>query len=137
MPREPLYRLAADALLGIHVVFVLFVAGSLVLILVGKVRKWAWVRNIWFRMAHLAAIAFVVLQTWLGRLCPLTIWEMHLRERAGDATYHGSFIAHWLGELLYFDAPWWVFISAYTTFALLVVASWFWVRPVSPGRANQ
>ena len=125
------YRLAADALLALHVVFVLFVVVGLALILAGAWRGWDWVRNPWFRVAHLAAIGIVVLQAWLGRICPLTIWEMALRERAGDATYTGSFIAHWLQSLLYYEAPLWVFGIAYTAFGALVLASWAWVRPRS------
>ena len=123
------YRLAADALLALHVAFVLFVVVGLALILAGAWRGWGWVRNPWFRVAHLAAIGIVVLQAWLGRICPLTIWEMALRERAGDATYTGAFIAHWLQALLYYEAPLWVFGIAYTAFGALVVASWAWVRP--------
>ncbi len=123
------YRIAADALLALHVAFVLFVVVGLALILAGAWRGWGWVRNPWFRVAHLAAIGIVVLQAWLGRICPLTIWEMALRERAGDATYTGAFIAHWLQVLLYYEAPLWVFGIAYTAFGALVVASWAWVRP--------
>ena len=124
-----LYLLAADALLFLHVLFVAFVIFGLVLILIGKLRHWSWVRNAWFRIAHLAAIGVVVLQSWLGIICPLTIWEMALRERAGDAVYSGTFIAHWLESILYYQAPAWVFAVCYTVFAALVVVSWFWVRP--------
>ena len=124
-----LYRLLADLLLLVHVSFVVFVVAGLVLILTGGWLGWRWVRNRWFRIAHLAAIGVVVLQAWLGRICPLTTWEMALREKAGDATYEGAFIAHWLQALLYYDAPLWVFAVAYTAFGALVVASWFWVRP--------
>lgn len=124
-----LYLLAADAILFVHVLFVVFVVVGLLLILVGKWLSWAWVRNPWFRLAHVAAISVVVIQSWLGRICPLTVWETALRERAGQATYSGSFIAHWLESLLYYQAPAWLFVMAYTSFGLLVVASWFWVRP--------
>ena len=123
------YLLAADALLFSHVMFVAFVVFGLALILIGKVMGWLWVRNLWFRLAHLAAIAVVVLQSWAGVICPLTTWEMALRERAGSATYPGSFVSHWLEVLLYYQAPAWVFAVCYTVFGALVVASWFWVRP--------
>ena len=130
--------LAADALLLLHALFVLFVVVGLVLVVIGGLRQWAWVRNPWFRLVHLGAIAFVVLQSWAGRICPLTIWEMGLRARAGEGTYEGSFISHWMGELLYYDAPMWVFAVCYTVFAALVVGCWWWVRPRSlrsrPGR---
>ena len=69
------------------------------------------------------------MQSWLGVVCPLTTWEMALRRRAGDETYSGTFISHWLDALLYYEAPEWVFIGAYTAFALIVVVGWFWVRP--------
>ena len=124
-----LYLLAADLLLFTHVLFVAFVILGLVLVIVGKLADWSWVRNPWFRLAHLAAIGIVVLQSWLGAICPLTTWEMALRERAGEAVYTGAFIAHWLETVLYYRAPEWVFILAYTVFGALVVFCWFWVRP--------
>ncbi len=126
---EARWRLAADALLIVHALFVLFVVLGLALILAGGVRRWQWVRNPWFRMLHLAAIGVVVLQAWLGRICPLTLWENALRARAGDAVYAGSFIAAHVTALLYYDAPAWLFTAAYTAFAALVVATWWWVRP--------
>lgn len=129
MERDFLFHLAADLLLFGHVLFVAFVVLGLALIFVGKTLNWACVRNPWFRISHLAAIAIVVLQSWVGVICPLTTWEMALRERAGDVTYSGSFISHWLQTLLYYQAPAWVFTVCYTLFAALVVASWFWVRP--------
>ncbi|MDX1480704.1 MAG: DUF2784 domain-containing protein [Woeseiaceae bacterium] len=131
------YLLAADALLVLHVLFVAFVIGGLFVVLVGGTLGWRWIRNPWFRLAHLGAIGVVVLQAWLGRICPLTIWEMALRERAGDAVYAGSFVAHWLGELLYYRAPAWVFAAAYTAFAALVIASWFAVRPRPFGKCSE
>jgi len=121
--------LLADALLVAHVLFVLFVVIGLVLILVGKFAAWVWVRNPWFRVVHLVAIGVVAAQSWVGVICPLTTWEMALRERAGDVTYPGSFIAHWLEAILYYEAPAWVFTLCYTVFATVVVASWVWVRP--------
>lgn len=126
-----LFLFAADALLFTHVLFVAFVVSALALIIIGKFLEWSWVRNPWFRIAHLAAIGVVVLQSWLGVICPLTTWEMALRERAGEAAYSGSFISHWLETLLYYQAPKWVFIVSYTFFAGIVVVSWFWVRPRS------
>lgn len=123
------YAVLADAVLGLHVAFVLFVVVGLALIALGGVRGWAWVRDRRFRWAHLGAIGVVVAQAWLGVLCPLTTLESALRERAGTATYSGSFVAHWAGELLYFDAPPWVFTAAYTAFGLAVALCWLLVPP--------
>ncbi|MDH3585650.1 MAG: DUF2784 domain-containing protein [Gammaproteobacteria bacterium] len=123
------YLLAADAVLFLHVVFVVFVVVGLVLILLGRLLSWAWVRNWWFRVTHLGAIGIVVLQSWLGVICPLTKLEMLLRSKADDATYAGSFVSHWLEAILYYRAPAWVFAACYTAFAAIVVLSWVWVRP--------
>lgn len=126
-------QLAADAVLLMHALFVVFVVSGLILILVGGALGWAWVRLRWFRMAHLAAIGVVVVQSWLGAICPLTTFEMALRTRAGESGYPGSFIAHWVEAALYFQAPPWVFVVCYTAFGALVVAAWFWVRPRERG----
>lgn len=135
-----LYRLAADLVLYVHVSFVVFVVTGLLLIVTGYFAGWRWIRNGWFRIAHLAAIAVVVLQAWLGVLCPLTTLEMWLRTKAGDAIYPGAFIAHWAEQILYYDAPAWVFTLCYTVFGLLVLASWIWIPPLpitkNKGRGN-
>lgn len=123
------YRLLADLVLFIHAALVLFVVAGLVLVFTGGLRDWAWVRNPWFRLVHLAVVAVVVVQAWLGALCPLTYLEIALRERAGDAVYQGSFIAYWVERLLYYQAPQWVFVLLYSLFGLAVVASWLLVRP--------
>jgi len=121
--------LAADALLLLHVIFVAFVVFSLVFIIIGKPLHWSWVRNPWFRTAHLSAIALVVVQSWSGIICPLTTWEMALRAKAGAVVYADSFIAHWLEKVLFYEAPMWVFIVCYTAFGTAVLASWYFVRP--------
>ena len=124
-----IYLFAADTILVTHALFVAFVVLGQVAIFVGNWLGWQWIRHYWFRLAHLLAIAVVVLQSWLGVICPLTIWEKNLRANAGDVVYAGSFVSHWLDRFLYYRAPEWVFISLYTLFGALVIASWFWIRP--------
>ena len=121
--------LAADAILVLHTLFVAFVVLGLCCILVGGFRGWRWVRNRWFRYAHLLAIGVVVLQSWLGVLCPLTRWESALRQAAGAEGYRDTFVGHWLGRLLYYQAPDWAFVVVYTVFGALVLVAWFAVRP--------
>ena len=121
----------ADALLALHVGIVLFVVGLLPLVIVGGLRGWRWVRHRGLRLTHLGLMLFIAAQAWLGRLCPLTVWEQQLRQLAGQAAYRESFIEHWLSRLLYWEAPWWVFVAAYTGFAVLVAGVWWWVRPAA------
>ncbi len=129
MNSPALFILAADAILFLHVLVVIFIVFSLVLIFVGNVLTWTWIRNPWFRLLHLLAICVVVLLSWLNLICPLTSIEMELRTRAGDAAYSGTFISHWLESILYYQAPPWVFVVGYTIFGVMVGASWFFIRP--------
>lgn len=129
MDKATILQVLADMVLLLHVLFVAFVTGGLVLIFIGGVRAWRWVRNPWFRLAHILAIGFVVVQSWLAVMCPLTTLENALRARAGNAAYKGDFIAHWLQAILYYNAPAWVFAACYTIFGALVLASWAIVRP--------
>lgn len=124
-----LANLLADALLALHVGIVAFVVLGTVLILAGGWRGWRWVRRPAFRIAHLGLVLFIALQAWMGQLCPLTVWEQALRNRGGQATYSESFIQHWLSRLIFFDAPWWLFVTAYSLFFALVAVAWWWVRP--------
>ena len=125
MDAAALYGLMADGILVVHFAFVLFVVLGLALILVGLRAGWAWVHNRRFRIAHLAAIGIVVVQAWLGRLCPLTVWENELRRRAGQLDYPAGFVQHWLHRVLFFEAEPWVFTAIYTAFGALVVLVWF------------
>ena len=129
MPDPNRYQVLADAVLVTHVLYLGFVVIGLLLVVIGGLRRWAWVRNPGFRLAHLVAIAAVTLLAWVDVPCPLTVLEADLRSRSGGDAYAGGFIAHWLGEFLYWDAPPWVFAVAYSGFGLLVAAGWLWVRP--------
>lgn len=122
-------QLLADAVLILHAGFIAFVVFGLLLILIGGAVKWAWVRNRWFRVVHLAAICLVVAQAWLGITCPLTTLENHLRVSAGQPAYELGFIADHVHRLIFFQAEPWVFTLAYTVFALMVVAGFWFVRP--------
>jgi hypothetical protein len=123
------YRVLADAVLVLHFAIVLFIVVGLLLVVVGNLLAWRWVNSRWFRIAHVAAIGVVVLQAWLGRVCPLTTLESALRTRSGATAYEGSFIEHWVQQALYYEAPAWVFALAYTGFALLVAAAWWRFPP--------
>jgi hypothetical protein len=119
----------ADAILVLHTGIVAFVVAGTMLIVVGAWRGWAWVHGFAWRLAHVVLMVFIAVQAWRGALCPLTVWEQALRTRAGQPVYTESFVAHWLARVLFYDAPWWAFVVAYTAFALLVVGLWVFVPP--------
>ena len=119
---QPLhYQILADSVLVLHFAFVIFVVAGLVLVVVGNFRRWRWVNEMWFRLAHLAAIALVVAQAWLGEACPLTTLEIWLRSQAAQKTYSGSFIEYWLQRVLFYEAEPWVFVLIYSLFGLSVL----------------
>jgi hypothetical protein len=126
------YRLLADLVLVTHALLTAFIILGLVVIVAGAARQWMWVRNPWFRFTHLAAITVVVLESWVGWICPLTEWESRLREAAGGVGYRHSFIADWLHEIMFYDIPLPVFTALYTGFGILVLLAWFLVPPRYP-----
>ncbi|MBN7117786.1 DUF2784 domain-containing protein [Ectopseudomonas oleovorans] len=85
------WRMAADALVVIHLGFILFVMlGGLLLL--------RWPSLIWL---HVPAVAWGVIVECLHLGCPLTPWENQLRRMAGQAGYDGGFIEHYLIPLIY------------------------------------
>ena len=124
-----MYALLADLVVFIHALFVLFVVAGQALILIGWFVRWRWTRNLVFRVAHLAAIGFVVVEAWFGIVCPLTTLGNELSILAGQDGNEMSFIGYWLDRMLFYTAPEWVFTLVYTLFALLVVTTFVFYPP--------
>ena len=83
--------LAADALVVLHLGFVLFVVlGGL---LVYRRPGWAWV--------HVPAFAWGAVIEFNNWVCPLTPLEQRWRSAAGEDAYSGGFVEHYLLPLLY------------------------------------
>jgi hypothetical protein len=86
-----IHRALADLVLGLHLVFVLFVVLGGLLVL-------EWPRFAWL---HIPAAIWGVLIEFTGWICPLTPLENSLRARGGEAGYSGGFIEHYIQPLLY------------------------------------
>jgi hypothetical protein len=86
-----LYRLLADAVLLLHLLFVAFVVGGGLLAL-----RWRWMP--WL---HLPTLAWGATVEFTGWICPLTPLENILRAAGGEAGYSGGFIEHYLLPTLY------------------------------------
>jgi len=82
----------AESVLAVHLLFILWVMGGVLL-----VRQYP--RLKWFHIGSLAYGIFIEVTPWPP--CPLTILEQMLEERAGMAAFHGSFLLHYLDELVY------------------------------------
>lgn len=85
------FRFAADAVLLLHLAFILFA-------LLGACMSVQWR---WLPLLHLPAAAWGIFVELTGRTCPLTYLENHLRIRAGLSGYTESFIEHYLLAIIY------------------------------------
>jgi hypothetical protein len=120
----------ADLLVAFHFCYVAFTIGGELLILLGGLFRWGWVRNLTFRIVHFASVALVAVEASTGTACPLTVWEYQLRVLAGQrAEAQVSFIARLVRSIIFYDLPAWVFLVAYIGFALLVGLTFVMVRP--------
>ena len=84
-------RIAADAVLILHLGFIVFALLGAALAL-----RWRWLP-----LVHLPAAAWGVFIELTGRVCPLTYLENHFRLRAGQAGYSESFVEHYLLAVIY------------------------------------
>lgn len=86
-----IYRILADAVLILHLGFILFVVLGGLLVL--RWPKLAWV--------HLPVAAYGVLIELIGWICPLTPLENRLRRLGGGAGFEGGFVEHYLVPIIY------------------------------------
>ncbi|HLH43174.1 MAG TPA: DUF2784 domain-containing protein [Bryobacteraceae bacterium] len=92
------FAVLAAAVLVVHLVWIAWVLFGW--LLTGRRR--------WLRGAHMVSLfwaALVELEPWP---CPLTILEQRLLARAGEVSYRGSFIVHYLETFLYPNLPAWL-----------------------------
>lgn len=115
------YRVAADAVLLLHLAFIVYVClGGLL------AARWRWLP-----IVHLPAAAWGVWIELSGRVCPLTPLENRLRVLAGQEGYGGDFVAHYLLGVIYPD---WLAREVQFALAALVLVvnaaiyAWLWRR---------
>ena len=129
------FALLADVILVLHSCYVAFTVGGEIVILLGGWLRWGWVRNLPFRIIHLASVILVAVEALAGESCPLTVWEYRLRLLAGQQVEGQiSFIGRLVRSLIFYDFPAWVFLVAYVAFALAVGLTFVLV---APARRNQ
>jgi hypothetical protein len=86
-----LFRLAAEAVLLIHLAFIVFALfGATIAV------RWRWIIAV-----HLPAATWGLFVELTGRICPLTYLENYLRIKAGLSGYTESFVEHYLLAIIY------------------------------------
>lgn len=86
-----LERIAADAVMLLHLAFVIFVVLGALLVL----------RYPRIALLHLPAVAWGAWIEITGSACPLTFIESDLRRQAGEAGLPSGFIEHYIYPVLY------------------------------------
>ena len=125
----------ADLVVLVHLGFVSFVIGGLAVTWLGAALGWEWVRRPLFRITHLVCTLIVPIEAVGGLICPLTTWERNLRYEAGQAPEDVSFMARLAREVLFYQAPQWVFTASYVAFGLVVLLTFFRIPIRRGGRA--
>jgi Protein of Unknown function (DUF2784) len=85
------YRILIDAVVVVHLAFIVFVA-------VGGELAWRWRWLVWL---HLPAVVWGAAIVVVGFDCPLTLAEKGLREQAGEAAYDGGFVDRYVEGVVY------------------------------------
>ncbi|ARA82381.1 membrane protein [Pseudomonas amygdali pv. tabaci str. ATCC 11528] len=85
------YRVAADAVVAFHLLFIVFVLFGGLLV----------VSRPWLALLHVPAVAWGAAVEFLHLYCPLTPLENTLRRTAGEQGYDGGFVEHYLIPLIY------------------------------------
>jgi len=120
---------AADCILFIHFAFVIFIVFGILLIWIGYFAGWNVVRNAKFRVCHIFAMGFVLFESVISMICPLTLWENRLRIKGeGEWQYDATFMHEWIHTLLYYDFSAQTFTIIYTMVFFFILFA-FWIIP--------
>jgi hypothetical protein len=126
----PIAGLFADIVVFFHFLYVVFAVGGEFAIVIGAAARRPWVRNLPFRIAHLAAVLLVTIEAIVGAVCPLTEWEYRLRTAAGQRVESDiTFIGRLFRSIIFYDFPPAFFTFLYVGFGALVLGTYILVPP--------
>lgn len=129
-----MYGFLADLMVAIHIGYVGYVVVGQLVIWLGWVMRWRFVRNFWFRATHLLAIGVVAFEELMEIRCPLSVWEEHFRELAGQPVSGETFLGRMMHSLLFHDFQPWVFAAIYYTTLVVVLLTLIFCRPRCPSK---
>lgn len=122
--------IAANAILFIHFLYVTGVVAGQILIVIGGLGKFRFVRRPLWRFVHLGMILLVAALDVLDRPCPLTVWENQLRDQAGQlADWEQTFVERLLRQIVFLPLPEAFYDHVYVGFAFLVIVCLILVPP--------
>jgi len=113
----------------VHLAYFVFVVGGFFCILIGARLGWKWIRNPWFRIAHLLSVFIVLVEDRLAVNCTLNVLESSLRSPGGEAAQAPAEPISVLDQLLHHTISERVLDALYWTLGPLLVLLLFLVRP--------
>jgi len=114
---KTLYLAAADTVVVLHLLWIVFlILGAL------PGRRWPWVK--W---THLASLAFSIALQVFSWICPLTHLEIWLRKLGGAQPYEGTFIRHYVEQVVYAEIPRGALLSG--TLVVVMISAWMYFIP--------
>jgi hypothetical protein len=114
---KTLFLAAADAVVVLHLLWIAF-------LILGAIpgSRWRWVK--WW---HLAALAFSIALQSFHWICPLTHLEAWLRTQGGAQPYEGTFIRHYVEQIVYAEIPRGALFAG--TLIVVALSLWLYLRP--------
>ena len=113
------YRILADALVAVHLLFIVFVLfGGLFVV------KWRFVS-----LVHMPAALWAAWVEFQGWVCPLTPLENWFRQEAGMEGYQKSFIDQYLIPVIYpaaLNREWQMVLGTIVVILNVTIYSWAW-----------
>jgi hypothetical protein len=131
----------ADIVTLVHFSIAAFIVLGQLLILIGWPLRWEWVRNFWFRVAHLGTLTFIVVQTLCNFHCPLTMLEEYLRDGSLTNLQDSPAFVVFCHRILFWPAYTFDYSESvdltgpaigFGTFLALVVLTWIMAPPRWP-----
>ena len=120
--------LAANLVAVIHIGYFLFIVGGIVAIVASVRRPIPWARNLWFRIAHIAAIYIVLFEELTGFPCPLNVLQWTIRGAVTGSAEASSGVGGLLDYLLYHTISPLALDIMYWSFGALVLLM-LWLAP--------
>ncbi len=109
------YKIAADLIVFIHFLWILFLIFGFFL---GRKYKT-------FKVVHITGLCFALIIQIFGWYCPLTYIEIWLREKHNPAlSYSGSFIIYYVEKIVYIELSRWIIFIL--TAILVLISLYFY-----------
>jgi hypothetical protein len=127
----------ANVVAFLHLAYALFVILGTIAIVIGPSVGWQWIRNLPFRILHVAAVYVVLVEEVFGIQCPLNVLTWNLRTASGGPEEATDGLGGILDGLLYRTVPGWALDGMYWSLGagllvLLYVVPPRWRRTRSP-----